>query len=183
MKCERIQYVNFFFIVLQQNFFLVNLYVPNSGQKLVRLDYRMQWDTDLLNYIQTVERQRNVPVIWLGDLNVAHEKLDVYNYGAKHLAKQAGCTKEERKSFTRQLQAGYFDALRQLHPSSEGQYTYWSQRTRARGPNRGLRLDYFVCNNTLLSENESVVVRDSYIDPEHIGSDHCPIVLEMEVTK
>lgn len=144
----------------------------------------MQWDKDLLSYIQQIESSRNVPVLWLGDLNVAHQRLDVYNYGAKHLLKQAGCTLEEIQSFTDLLKAGYKDALRTFHPDAQGQYTYWSTRTKAREPNKGLRLDYFVCSEKMFDDlnNESdVAVRDSYVLDNYLGSDHCPIVLEMEL--
>lgn len=147
------------------SFSLASLYVPNSGQKLERLDYRTQeWDVDLLNYMRDIESRRGVPVIWLGDLNVAHKRLDIYNDGAKHLLKQAGCTLKEKESFSRQLEAGYVDAFRELHPDAGGQYTYWSQRTFAREPNKGLRLDYFVCSKTMMKEdNDHAVVRDSYM--------------------
>ena len=161
---------------------IANLYVPNSGQKLSRLQYRMKWDRDLLSYMQNIEKQRDVPLVCLGDLNVAHKRLDVYNDGANHLIKQAGCTPEEKDSFSNILKTGYIDALRELQPKSEGQYTYWSQRTFARKPNRGLRLDYFVCSANLFKQNEgSVHVRDTYILPDQVGSDHCPIVLELEL--
>lgn len=166
------------------SFTFTNLYVPNSGQKLVRLAYRTEeWDKDLLNYMQHIEATRKVPIIWLGDLNVAHQSLDVYNDGAKHLLKQAGCTLEEKTSFSQQLSSGYFDALRTLHPEAQGQYTYWSQRTRAREPNRGLRLDYFVCSQSMLDDGNGTnpSVRDSYVLEDRLGSDHCPVVLVLEI--
>ena len=165
-------------------FTMTNLYVPNSGQKLDRLSYRTkEWDTDLLAYIQKKERDRNVPIIWLGDLNVAHTAKETWNEGAKHLAKSAGTTPEERASFQQQLDAGYVDAFRELHPDALGHYTYWSQRAGNREPNKGLRLDYFVCSKDMMKDgNEShVVVRDSYMIPDQKGSDHCPVVLELEI--
>lgn len=103
--------------------------------------------------------------------------------GAKHLAKQAGVTAEERASFQAQLDAGFVDAFRHLHPTAAGHYTYWSQRAGNRAPNKGLRLDYFVCDPRLLDDGASVVVRDSYMVPDQEGSDHCPAVLELEIKK
>jgi len=160
------------------SFSLLNLYVPNSGQTLQRLDYRTeQWDKDLLSVVQ----KRDKPTIWLGDLNVAHRNLDIWNDGAKHLSKQAGVTAEERASFQAQLDSGYIDAFRHLHPTAEGHYTYWSQRAGNREPNKGLRLDYFVCDKSFFEPSSSVVVRDSYMDPSQKGSDHCPAILVLEI--
>jgi exodeoxyribonuclease III len=165
-------------------FSVSNVYVPNSGQKLERLEYRTEkWDKDLLEFIQEKRKERGVPVLWLGDLNVAHTNLEVWNDGAKHLPKQAGVTPQERASFQGQLDAGFVDAFRHLHPTAQGHYSYWSQRSGNREPNKGLRLDYFICSQDLFDENESVVVRDSYMIPEQDGSDHCPVVLELEIKK
>jgi len=167
-------------------FYLTNVYVPNSGQKLDRLGYRTeQWDADLLEKMQQLEKDGNKPVIWLGDLNVAHNEKDTWNEGAKHLAKSAGTTVEERASFERQLSAGYTDAFRHLHPEGRGHYSYWSQRAGNREPNKGLRLDYFICSNELMEDvdGKKACVRDSYIVPDQLGSDHCPIVLEIEIKK
>jgi exodeoxyribonuclease III len=175
------------------HFSILNCYVPNSGQKLERLDYRTsQWDKDLHKFMRNKEKERGVPVIWLGDLNVAHKAYDVWNDGAKHLAKQAGVTPEERESFQMQLDAdggAYVDAFRHLFPEAKGHYTFWSQRAGNRAPNKGLRLDYFICSKALLSEGDredekqKVFVRDSYMIHDQLGSDHCPIVLEMEIKK
>jgi len=167
-------------------FYLTNVYVPNSGQKLDRLGYRTeQWDADLLERMQRLEKDGNKPVIWLGDLNVAHNEKDTWNEGAKHLAKSAGTTPEERASFERQLGAGYVDAFRRLHPEGRGHYSYWSQRAGNREPNKGLRLDYFVCSEGLMEDGDGrrARVRDSYMVPEELGSDHCPIVLEIEIKR
>lgn len=167
-------------------FYLTNVYVPNSGAKLDRLGYRTeQWDTDFLAKMQQLEKDGDKPVIWLGDLNVAHNEKDTWNEGAKHLAKSAGTTAEERASFDRQLGEGYVDAFRQLHPEGRGHYSYWSQRAGNREPNKGLRLDYFICSKELMEDGDGnkVRVRDSYIVPEVLGSDHCPIVLEIEIKK
>ena len=162
---------------------IANVYVPNSGQTLQRLDYRTnEWDKDFLAYMQKKEADRKLPVIWLGDLNVAHTAHDVWNDGAKHLDKQAGVTPQERASFQEQLDAGFSDAFRKLHGSTSGQYSYWSQRAGNRAPNKGLRLDYFIASNSMFDESSSnVIVRDSYILPEVLGSDHCPVVLELEI--
>lgn len=164
-------------------FSLCNVYVPNSGQKLERLSYRTEeWDKDLLAFMQNHQTKRGVPVMWLGDLNVAHTNLEVWNDGAKHLAKQAGVTAEERASFQEQLDAGFVDAFRRLHPTAQGHYTYWSTRAGNREPNKGLRLDYFVCHPSMFDEETSkVVVRDSYMDYEQMGSDHCPAILRLEI--
>mmetsp|Transcript_21952 Transcript_21952/g.43995 ORF Transcript_21952/g.43995 Transcript_21952/m.43995 type:complete len:553 (+) Transcript_21952:76-1734(+) len=165
-------------------FHLTNVYVPNSGQKLDRLGYRTEeWDTDFLNKMQQLEKGK--PVIWLGDLNVAHNEKDTWNEGAKHLVKSAGTTPQERASFDRQLGAGFVDAFRHLHQDAMGHYSYWSQRAGNREPNKGLRLDYFICSKDLMEDDDDrkVVVRDSYIVPDQLGSDHCPIVLEIEMKK
>lgn len=169
-------------------FVISNLYVPNSGQNLERLTYRTKsWDKDLLHHMKELEETRNKPVIWLGDLNVAHTWQDCWNDGAKHLVKQAGTTPEERESFQQMLDNGNFvDAFRFLYPDAKGHYTYWSQRAGNRGPNKGLRLDYFICSSSLMNdegENNGVVIRDSYMIPDQNGSDHCPVVLEMELRK
>ncbi|CAB9504838.1 lyase [Seminavis robusta] len=164
-------------------FTMANLYVPNSGQKLERLDYRTEeWDKDLLAFMQAKQKERGVPVLWLGDLNVAHKHYEAYNFGAKHLDKQAGLTAQERASFQAQLDAGFVDAFRHFHPNAKGHYTYWSQRAGNREPNKGLRLDYFVCDSKMLdADNSKVVARDSYMIPEQMGSDHGPAVLELEI--
>jgi exodeoxyribonuclease III len=165
-------------------FSLCNVYVPNSGQKLERLSYRTdEWDKDFLAFMQQTQKDRGVPVLWLGDLNVAHTNLEVWNDGAKHLPKQAGVTPEERASFQAQLDAGFIDAFRHMHPTAAGHYSYWSTRAGNRAPNKGLRLDYFICDPALFEDSSRVVVRDSYIDRDQEGSDHCPVVLELEIKK
>lgn len=161
---------------------LTNVYVPNSGQDLKRLDYRTtEWDKDFLEFHQKKQADRDKPVIWLGDLNIAHKAEDVWNDGAKHLEKQAGVTPQERASFQEQLDSGFVDAFRKLHPTAKGHYSYWSMRAGNRDPNKGLRLDYFICSPDLFEEESEVVVRDSYILKDCTGSDHCPVVLELEV--
>jgi exodeoxyribonuclease III len=164
-------------------FSLCNVYVPNSGQALARLAYRTdEWDVDFLAFVQAKQAERKVPVIWLGDLNVAHTHLEVWNDGAKHLPKQAGVTPQERASFSAQLEAGHFvDAFRRLHPTASGHYSYWSTRAGNRVTNKGLRLDYFICDPALFDESSNVIVRDCYMDYEQEGSDHCPVILELEI--
>lgn len=161
-------------------FYLTNVYVPNSGQKLDRLSYRTtEWDKDFVSKMQQLEKDGKKPIIWLGDLNVAYDEKDTWNEGAKHLAKSAGTTPEERASFAEQLSAGFIDAFRHLHPEGKGHYSYWSQRAGNREPNKGLRLDYFICSKDLMSDGDEkkAVVRDSFMVPDQLGSDHCPIVL------
>jgi exodeoxyribonuclease III len=131
--------------------------------------------------VQTKETERGVPSIWLGDVNVAHQGYDVRNNGAKHLDQQAGDTLQERTSFTGQLQTGYIDAFRHLHPHARGHYSYWSQRAANRQPNKGLRLDYFVWSSKTVQEDCKVIARDSYMIPDQLGSDHSPVVLELEI--
>ncbi|KAG7346114.1 exodeoxyribonuclease [Nitzschia inconspicua] len=161
---------------------VANVYVPNSGQNLERLDFRTkEWDKFFLQYMQTKEKNRGLPIVWLGDLNIAHKASDIWNDGAKHLDKQAGVTPQERASFTEQLEAGYVDAFRHLHPNARGHYSYWSQRAGNREPNKGLRLDYFVCSPQLFDKTNQVIVRDSFMVPDQLGSDHCPVVLELEI--
>lgn len=165
-------------------FSLCNVYIPNAGQKLERLSYRTdEWDKDFFAVMQQKQKNRGVPVLWLGDLNVAHTHLEVWNDGAKHLSKQAGVTPEERASFQAQLDAGFVDAFRRLHPTAAGHYSYWSMRAGNRAPNKGLRLDYFICDHALFDDNSQVTVRDSYMDYDQEGSDHCPVILELEIKK
>lgn len=97
------------------------------------------------------------------------------------MAKQAGVTAEERTSFQGMLDAGFVDAFRELHPAAKGHYSYWSQRAGNRAPNKGLRLDYFVCDTSFFTESSKVIARDSYVLFDQVGSDHCPVVLELEI--
>ena len=192
-------------------FYFIGSYVPNSGQKLERLDYRTnEWDVYIRDYMRDLAK--NKPVIFGGDLNVAHLDIDIYNAGQPHLKKQAGTTPEERESFGVLLSSGFKDALRHFYPEARGQFTYWSQRTFARPVNNGLRLDYFVCSESLFSTSSSssslsssssassvtgqkrsaatadapptVAVVDSYIlHTETEGySDHAPVVLILQET-
>jgi len=182
------------------SFYLINTYVPNSGQKLERLTYRTEeWDPHLVAYMKSLELSGK-PVILTGDLNVAHLDLDIYNPTAKHINKQAGLTPQERQSFGGGLATEFQDALRYFYPEHEGQFTYWSIRTNARPENKGLRLDYFMASKSIFSSSvsqteprepreeegsftSSPIVRDSTILSEFgVGcSDHCPISLSLQI--
>lgn len=155
-----------------ERFFLVTSYVPNSGQKLERLAYRTEdWDSSLGNYLKELEKRK--PVILTGDLNCAHQEIDIYNPDGNR--RSAGFTNEERTSFEKNfLQRGLADTFRRQHPNSVG-YTYWGYRTAARPKNQGWRLDYFLASDVLLD-----LVYDSYILPDVEGSDHCPIGLTLK---
>ncbi|WJX17549.1 hypothetical protein P8452_07452 [Trifolium repens] len=154
-------------------FYLVTGYVPNSGDGLKRLSYRVtEWDPALSNYLKELEKSK--PVVLTGDLNCAHEEIDIYNPAGNK--RSAGFTDEERKSFeTNLLSKGFVDTFRRQHPGVVG-YTYWGYRHGGRKYNRGWRLDYF-----LVSESIADKVHDSYILPDVVGSDHCPIGLVMKL--
>ncbi|XP_043723432.1 DNA-(apurinic or apyrimidinic site) endonuclease, chloroplastic isoform X2 [Telopea speciosissima] len=155
------------------SFYLICAYVPNSGDGLRRLTYRVtQWDQDLSNYIKELEKSK--PVMLTGDLNCAHQEIDIYNPAGNR--RSAGFTDEERKSFeTNFLSKGFVDTFRRQHPGIVG-YTYWGYRHGGRANNRGWRLDYF-----LVSESMADKVHDSYILPDVVGSDHCPIGLILKL--
>ncbi len=148
------------------DYYLVNVYVPNSGQELVRLDYRQQWDKDFLDFLKSLENHK--PVIVCGDLNVAHEPIDIARPKANY-NKSAGYTQIEIDGFTNMISNGFVDTFRHQHPE-EVAYTWWSYRANARAKNIGWRIDYFLVSNTLLPK-----VNDAFIKPEIIGSDHCPL--------
>ncbi|XP_061364509.1 DNA-(apurinic or apyrimidinic site) endonuclease, chloroplastic isoform X2 [Gastrolobium bilobum] len=154
-------------------FYLISGYVPNSGDGLRRLSYRVtQWDPSLSNYLKELEKSK--PVILTGDLNCAHEEIDIYNPAGNR--RSAGFTDEERKSFaTNFLSKGFVDTFRRQHPGVVG-YTYWGYRHGGRKTNRGWRLDYF-----LVSESIADKVHDSYILPDVTGSDHCPVGLVVKL--
>jgi len=154
-----------------EDFYLVNVYVPNSGQGLVRLDYREQWDKDFQNYLKNLKK--NKPVILCGDLNVAHQAIDLKNDKSNY-NKTAGYTQVEIDGMTRLLDSGFVDTFRHFYPDKE-QYSYWSYRFQARKRNTGWRIDYFV-----VSENFMDKIEDSKILTEYFGSDHCPIELRLK---
>ena len=148
------------------DFFVVTAYVPNSQDGLRRLDYRMQWDEDLRNYLKQLETRK--PVVLCGDLNVAHREIDLKN--PKTNRRNAGFTDEERAQFQNLLDAGFVDSFRHFHPDMENIYSWWSYRFRAREKNAGWRIDYFVVSEAL---RERLV--SASIHTEIMGSDHCPV--------
>ena len=152
-------------------FYLVTVYTPNSQNELARLDYRMRWETDFLSYLKGLEQKK--PVVFCGDLNVAHQEIDLKN--PKTNRKNAGFTDEERQKFTELLQEGFVDTFRYFYPELEGIYSWWSYRFRAREKNAGWRIDYF-CASEILKDK----LVDAKIHTEGFGSDHCPVELLLE---
>ena len=152
-------------------FYLVTVYTPNSQNELARLDYRMRWETDFLSYLKGLEQKK--PVVFCGDLNVAHQEIDLKN--PKTNRKNAGFTDEERQKFTELLQEGFVDTFRYFYPELEGIYSWWSYRFRAREKNAGWRIDYF-CAAEILKDK----LVDAKIHTEVFGSDHCPVELLLE---
>lgn len=154
-----------------EDFHLVNVYTPNSQRELARLDYRMKWEDDFRNYL--IELDSVKPVILCGDLNVAHKEIDLKN--PSNNRRNAGFTDEEREKMTKLLESGFVDSFRHFYPDKEDAYTWWSYITRARERNAGWRIDYFVVSEKL--EDRMI---DAKIHSEIMGSDHCPVVLEIE---
>mgnify|MGYP001148417229 FL=1 len=154
-----------------EDFYLVNVYTPNSQRELKRLDYRMKWEDDFRNYL--VELDNNKPVILCGDLNVAHKEIDLKNPSTNR--RNAGFTDEERDKMTKLLESGFIDSFRYFYPDKEDAYTWWSYITRARERNAGWRIDYFVVSEKL---EERMV--DAEIHSEIMGSDHCPVALKIK---
>lgn len=153
-------------------FYLVNVYVPNSGQKLERLDYRQKWDSDFKYYL--LQLRNHKPVIVCGDLNVAHRAIDLKNDKSNY-NKIAGYTQVEIDGMDQLIASGFVDSFRYLHPDNVA-YTYWSYRFKARERNSGWRIDYFLVDEILLKDVEEVSVLSEYY-----GSDHCPIQLKLKV--
>ncbi len=152
-----------------EHFFLITVYVPNSQDELRRLDYRMQWEDDFRTYVMQLDAIK--PVIICGDLNVAHEEIDLKNPKTNH--HNAGFTDEEREKMTVLLDNGFVDTFRLLYPE-QVTYSWWSYRFRAREKNAGWRIDYF-----LISERLKERLVDAKIHTEILGSDHCPVELEL----
>ncbi len=152
------------------DFYLVNLYVPNSQNELARIDYRMQWEDDLRRYLQKLDAEK--PVILCGDLNVAHEDIDLKNPGPNRGA--AGFSDQERGKLGELLAAGFTDSFRHLHPDATGMYSWWSMRFRARERNAGWRIDYFLVSSRLADKIEKAEIL-----MDVMGSDHCPVLLEL----
>lgn len=155
-----------------ENFYLVNVYVPNSGQELVRLDYRQKWDVDFRNYLENLKKAK--PIVLCGDLNVAHRAIDLKNDKANY-NKTAGYTQIEIDGMDNLLNTGFVDSFRHFHPDTVA-YTYWSYRFKSRERNTGWRIDYFLVSNSLVDKINKVEILSEYY-----GSDHCPIQLEIEL--
>lgn len=152
------------------DFYLVNVYVPNSGEGLKRLDYRQQWDSDFRQYLVTLNG--NKPVILCGDLNVAHQPIDIAR-AKENYNKAAGYTQQEIDGFEALLQAGFIDTFRHHHPE-EVKYTYWNYLFNARSRNVGWRIDYFLVPQNFISK-----VTEAAIYNEYLGSDHCPVAIRL----
>ena len=155
-----------------EQFYLITVYVPNSQDGLKRLDYRMTWEDDFLAYLKKLEEKK--PVVVCGDLNVAHQEIDLKN--PKSNRKNAGFTDEERAKFTTWLNAGFTDTFRYFYPEQKDIYSWWSYRFKAREKNAGWRIDYFVTSASL---NDKLV--DAKIHTDVLGSDHCPVELTLAI--
>ncbi len=150
------------------DFYLLTVYTPNSKRELTRLSYRMQWEDDLLHYMKTLEQTK--PVIMCGDLNVAHEPIDLKNPATNQ--NNAGFTLSEREKMTHLLNSGFIDTFRFFHPEETGAYSWWSYMFHARENNAGWRIDYFLVSEALKGRLQSACIH-----PEIFGSDHCPVEL------
>jgi len=158
-------------ITLEMNdFFLVTVYTPNSQDGLARLDYRMQWEDDFRQYLKNLEQTK--PVILCGDLNVAHQEIDLKN--PKTNRKNAGFTDQERHKFSLLLADGFVDTFRHFYPDTTDIYSWWSYRFKAREKNAGWRIDYFLISQTLLPR-----LKTAKIHTDIFGSDHCPVSIEI----
>ncbi len=150
------------------SFYFLTVYTPNSQDGLARLPYRMEWEDAFLQYLKTLEREK--PVIFCGDLNVAHREIDIKN--PKSNIHNAGFTQEERDKMTALLDSGFVDTFRYFHPDETGAYSWWSYRFHARERNSGWRSDYFIVSDRLREKLESAEIHS-----EIFGSDHCPVEL------
>ena len=153
-----------------EDFYFVCVYTPNAQEELKRLDYRMQWEDDFRAYLKGLDAKK--PVIVTGDMNVAHQEIDLKNPKTNRMS--AGFTDQERGKFTELLEAGFADTFRRLYPDAKERYSWWSYRFKARERNTGWRIDYFVVSERLMER-----VKDSCIHSEVMGSDHCPVSLEL----
>jgi len=152
------------------DFYFITCYTPNSKRELLRLDYRMVWEEAFLNYIETLKKKK--PVIFCGDLNVAHQEIDLKN--PKTNRRNAGFTDEERNCMTRLLDHGWIDTFRYFYPDQEGIYSWWSYMFKAREKNAGWRIDYFIVSDDLKDH-----LQDAKIHTTVMGSDHCPVELDI----
>ncbi|MBR4777762.1 MAG: exodeoxyribonuclease III, partial [Lachnospiraceae bacterium] len=152
------------------DYYVVTVYVPNSQRELARIDYRMVWEKDFLLYIKGLEKKK--PVIYCGDLNVAHKEIDLKNPDTNHM--NAGFTDRERECFTKVLESGYIDSFRYFYPDKKEAYSWWSYMFKSRERNTGWRIDYFVVSEKLKDR-----LKDAKILADIQGSDHCPVELEI----
>ena len=155
-----------------ESFYFVTCYTPNSKNELLRLDYRMEWEDAFRAYLKALDEKK--PVIFCGDLNVAHKEIDLKNPDTNH--HNAGFTDEERGKFTALLEAGFTDSFRYLYPEAKDAYSWWSYRMRARERNAGWRIDYFCVSDRIKEQ-----IKEAKIHAEVFGSDHCPVALEIIV--
>lgn len=155
-----------------EKFYMVNVYTPNSQRELTRLEYRQEWEDDFRNYLKELDKVK--PVIICGDLNVAHKEIDLKN--PKSNRKSAGFTDEERAKMTKLLESGFSDSFRYLYPDKENCYTWWSYMMKAREKNVGWRIDYFLVSDKIKNN-----IKEAKIHSDIMGSDHCPVELDIEI--
>jgi len=154
------------------DFYLVTCYTPNAQQELARIEHRLKWDEAFRNHLAALDRKK--PVIACGDLNVAHQEIDLKNPSSNR--GNAGFSDEERESFGKLLEAGFTDTFRYLYPDAAGKYSWWSYRFNARKNNAGWRIDYFLVSNRIAGN-----IKDAPIYADVFGSDHCPVGLELDI--
>ncbi len=154
-----------------EDFYLVNCYVPNSQKELARLDFRMEWEDAILAYLKALDEKK--PVVYCGDLNVAHEEIDLKNPSTNHM--NAGFTDQERAAMTRLLSSGFTDSFRSLYPDVTGAYSWWSYIGGARSRNAGWRIDYFILSSRLMPR-----LKEASIHSDIMGSDHCPVSVTID---
>ena len=155
-----------------EKFYLVNCYTPNSKRELERLDYRMIWEDEVRSYLKELDKMK--PVVYCGDLNVAHNEIDLKNPSSNH--HNAGFTNEERAKMTELLNAGFIDTFRYKYPEKTGAYSWWSYMFHARENNAGWRIDYFIVSDSIKDK-----IEDAKILSDVMGSDHCPVELDLKV--
>ncbi|MBB1549008.1 MAG: exodeoxyribonuclease III [Clostridiales bacterium] len=155
-----------------EDFFFVNCYVPNSKRELERLDYRMEWEDQMRDYLISLDKVK--PVIYCGDLNVAHKEIDLKNPNTNH--RSAGFTDEEREKMTKLLDAGFIDTFRYINPDLTDAYSWWSYMFRSREKNIGWRIDYVIVSDRIKDK-----IKDVKIYSEILGSDHCPVGLDIDL--
>lgn len=155
-----------------EDFFFVNCYVPNSKRELERLDYRMEWEDQMRDYLISLDKVK--PVIYCGDLNVAHKEIDLKNPNTNH--RSAGFTDEEREKMTKLLDAGFIDTFRYINPDLTDAYSWWSYMFRSREKNVGWRIDYVIVSDRIKDK-----IKDVKIYSDILGSDHCPVGLDIDL--